>query len=338
MDTYSTIHPKRYTASGTLTNFLNENDISDSPILEPNLDLPVSIDPIPSNNRHTPDLTLLPHLFPENETPSSPRHRKILSRSASPLHSPPNPPSNLCRSSCLDELLSASNNPTHSPSFDTVFPPTSTMDPPVPSGLGLQTAFSLSSRPSETERYSSPPSPRMSMSPHVLVGRGVVSSSLKSGLSILSRGPSISSHLGLENSQDSSPKSHYLKKLTRSRLDRDVVMIIRGSLSLPYSMSGGSATHLKLNEAQESTPSRSPSISQSSSVLSEPSKPLQIISSPIQEGIRISSYLYVDSKLRQFTESEYSMYVSSIVVTQIMVKWKKSLIFLTIWKPLRIPQ
>ena len=301
MDTRCTIHPERYTASGTLTSYLNEHVLCDSPILEPSLDLPVSIDPMPSNTRHTPDLTLLPHLFPENETPSSPRHRSILSRSASPIHSPPNPQSNLCRSSCLDELLSASNS-THSPSFDTVFPPTSTVDPSVPSGIGLQTAFSLSSRPSETERYSSPPSPRMSMSPHVLIGRGVVSSSLKSGLSILSRGPSVSSYLGIESSQDSSPKAHYVKKLTRSRLNKHVIITIRGSLSLPYSMNGGSAVHQRFNETQESSPSRSSS--QSSSFLSDPPKPLQIISSPIQEGIRINFYLFIDSKLRQFTESE----------------------------------
>lgn len=230
LEAATTTHPKRYTASGTLTNYLNDLDPSASPAVLPSLDLPVSLDPAPQESTQSQDLTQFPRLslLPTKVDSSSPRHVKILSRSASPLRSNHNQQSIASRSSCLDEFLCPSmntpgnnGNQSHSPSFDTLFPLVNS-DPLVPTvnnGLNLQTAFSLSSRPSETERYSSPPSPRLSMSPHVLVGRGVVSSSLQSGLNLASRSSQtgVGHSLGLEGSQESSPKTHYVKKLTRSR-------------------------------------------------------------------------------------------------------------------------
>lgn len=193
--------------------------------------------------------------------PLPPRNLRVLSHSASPLRSS-SPSIRHSASSCFDEPL---HSPL-SPDGARVSSVTVHSRTPLHRRLSHQTtllhATSTSSRRSDQgDRISDPPSPYISASPHVLVGRGIVSGPLQNRIHRTNNGT-------LETQEDVS-ESHYVKKLTRSR--SSLLNVLNGSVSA----SSQESSHQGVLEEGCRTPSPG----------EEEYNPCKIISSPILDGI-----------------------------------------------------
>ena len=239
--------------------------------------------------------------------PLPPRNLHVLSHSASPLRSS-SPSFRHSTSSCFDE-------PLHSPlSPDCVRVSSVSVHnrTPLHRRLSHQNtllhATSTSSRRSDQgDRASDPPSPYISASPHVLVGRGIVSGPLQNRIHRVSN--------GTVEAQEDVAESHYVKKLSRSR--SSLLSVLNGSVSA----SSQESFHQGTLEEGYRTPSSG----------EEDYNPCKIISSPVLDGTCVGSLSCEGTQMRQSPESEYAHHSLSIVESRTTERWRKPLTSSTIW-------
>ena len=243
--------------------------------------------------------------------PLPPRSLHVLSHSASPLR---NSSSSFrhSTSSCVDE-------PFHSPlPLDGVRESSMTVHNRTPllrrlsQQSSLLHATSTSSRRSDQgDHASDPPSPYVSASPHVLVGRGVVSGPLQNRMHRVSNG-------AVDASEEAS-KSHYVKKLSRSRSS------LLSALNRSVSTSSQDSFPQELLEEGHRTPSPG----------EENYNPCRIISSPVLDGTRVHSPSHEESQKRLSPESEWVNSPVDIAENRTTARWRKLLTSSTIWTLLR---
>lgn len=243
--------------------------------------------------------------------PLPPRSLHVLSHSASPLRNS-SPSFRHSASSCVDE-------PFHSPlpldgaraSSTTVHNRTPLLRRLSHQNTLLHATSTSSRRSDQGDHASDPPSPYISASPHVLVGRGVVSGPLQNRMHRVSN--------GAPDASEEASESHYVKKLSRSR--SSLLSVLNGSVST----SSQDSLRQELLEEGRRTPSPG----------EDGYNPCRIISSPILDGSRARSPSPAESQKRLSPESEWVNSPADSAESRTTARWRRLRTSSTIWTPRR---